>query len=172
VAADKRHQDRDRPTASKYNVFVEPEGESPSPPPPPIISSDNKQRDESSPAKGSVFKDVKLPKGRNYMRRNVAAKSHGLDIAPVAATGDVDLRLGGPPEKRPHLDMFEPDSTALVPSAEEDAKSKRTEFQFHAWLSGLCVLVGVVSLGNLHSSVAIVHLFPVAFLILSHPSFL
>jgi hypothetical protein len=151
---DKRHEDR------KYNIFVEPEGDTPSPPPPPIISADNKQRGEYSPSKGSVFRDVKLPKGRNYMRRN------------LAATGDVDLRLGGPPEKRPHVDMFEPDTTASVPSAEEDVKSKLTEFQFSCLVTGFVCFGGSCFFGKPALFSATVHLFLVAHSILSRPSFI
>ncbi|XP_033608498.1 uncharacterized protein LOC111867245 isoform X3 [Cryptotermes secundus] len=127
VVGEKRHHDHDRPVSSKYDIFVEPEGDSPSPPPPPVISTDNKRRGESSPSKGSVFKDVKLPKGRNYMRRNLAPKPRSVEIPPVTATGDVDLRLGAPPENCPHLDMFQPDTTTSVPSAKEDVKEPLVE---------------------------------------------
>jgi hypothetical protein len=151
---DKRHEDR------KYSIFVEPEVDSPSPPPPPVISADSKQRGEASPSKGSVFRDVKLPKGRNYMRRN------------VAATGDVDLRLGGPPEKRPHIDMFEPDTAAAVPPAEEDVKSKLTEFQFSCLVTGFVCFGGSCFFGKSALFCATVHLFLVAHLVLTCPSIL
>lgn len=132
-----RGRDRDRSSSTKYDIFVEPEGDSPSPPPPPVISTDGKQREESS--KGSVFKDVKLPKGRNYVRRNLAAKSRSPEIGSVAATGDVDLRLGAPPEKHPRLNVFQPDMNSSLVSTEEDVKSKLTEFQSSCLVTGfLC----------------------------------
>jgi hypothetical protein len=106
-----------------------------------------------------VFKDVKVPKGRNYMRRNVAAKSHSLDIPPVAATGDVDLRLGAPPEKRPHLDMLRPDASASVPS-EEDGKSKLTEYQFSCLVTGFVSFGGSCFIGKFALFFGNSHLFP------------
>lgn len=122
-------RDHDRSSSSKYDMFIESEGDSPSPPPPPIISTDGKKKEESSTSKGSVFKDLKLPKGRNYVRRNLPAKSRSPEIPPVATTGDVDLRLGAPPEKHPRLNMFQPDTNASLASTEEDIKSKLTDFQ-------------------------------------------
>lgn len=134
-----RGRDRDRSSCTKYDIFVEPEGDSPSPPPPPVISTDGKQREDSSSSKGSVFKDVKVPKGRNYVRRNLSAKSRSPEIASVAATGDVDLRLGAPPEKHPRLNVFQPDMNSSLASAEEDVKSKLTEFQSSCLVTGfLC----------------------------------
>lgn len=130
LRGEKRHsRDHDRLSSSKYDMFVESEGDSPSPPPPPVISTDGKKKEESSTSKGSVFKDLKLPKGRNYVRRNLPAKSRSPEIPPVASTGDVDLRLGAPPEKHPRLNMFQPDTNASLASTEEDIKSKLTEFQ-------------------------------------------
>jgi hypothetical protein len=74
VVGEKRPHDHDRPASIKYDIIVEPENGSPSPPPLPVISTDNKRRDEASLSKGSVFKEVKLPKPRNYKRRNLAPK--------------------------------------------------------------------------------------------------
>ena len=134
-----RGRDRDRSSCTKYDIFVEPEGDSPSPPPPPVISTDGKQREDSSSSKGSVFKDVKLPKGRNYVRRNLSAKSRSPEIGSVAATGDVDLRLGAPPEKHPRLNVFQPDMNSSLASAEEDVKSKLTEYKSSCLVTGfLC----------------------------------
>jgi hypothetical protein len=62
----------------------------------------------------------------------------------VAATGDVDLRLGAPPEKHPRLNVFQPDMNSSA-SAEEDVKSKLTEFQSSCLVTGFLCLVGVVS---------------------------
>jgi hypothetical protein len=130
LVGEKRHtRDHDRSSSSKYDMFVELEGDSPSPPPPPVISVDGKRKEDSSTSKGTVFKDVKLPKGRNYVRRNLPGKSRSPEVPQVATTGDVDLRLGGPPEKHPRLDMFQPDTNASLASTEEDIKSKLTEFQ-------------------------------------------
>lgn len=158
-----RDRDRDRSAYTKYDIFVEPEGDSPSPPPPPVISTDGKQREDSSSSKGSVFKDVKLPKGRNYVRRNLSAKSRSPEIGTVAATGDVDLRLGAPPEKHPRLNVFQPDMNSSLASTEEDVKSKLTEFQYHAWLLGFCVLVGVVSSGYLLCTISTLYHFLISF---------
>ncbi|KAJ4452182.1 hypothetical protein ANN_03700 [Periplaneta americana] len=120
-----RGRDRDRSSSSKYGMFAESD-ESPSPPPPPIISVDAKKREESSSAKSSAFKDVKASmKGRNYVRRNLPVKSRSPEIPPVTATGDVDLRLGAPPEKHPRLNMFQPDTNASIAPAEEDIKKSK-----------------------------------------------
>ncbi|KAJ9595834.1 hypothetical protein L9F63_012989, partial [Diploptera punctata] len=72
----------------------------------------------------SAFKDVKAStKSRNYVRRNRPSKSRSPEIPPVTTTGDVDLRVGGPPEKHPRLTVFQ--SEIKVPtssSAEEEIK--------------------------------------------------
>lgn len=166
---EKRHsRDHDRSSSSKYDMFVESEGDSPSPPPPPVISTDGKKKEESSTSKGSVFKDLKLPKGRNYVRRNLPSKSRSPEISPMAATGDVDLRLGAPPEKHPRLNMFQPDTNASLASTEEDIKSKLTEFQ--SSLPGYWVSLfwwGVVPFGILHCTMVTVYLYFI-FIISSH----
>lgn len=65
----------------------EPEVASPSPPPPPIIND----------IKSPTFKNVRgSRKSRNYMNRNRREDS-------ISPARDVDLRLGGPPEKHPRL---------------------------------------------------------------------
>ncbi|PSN35931.1 hypothetical protein C0J52_07162 [Blattella germanica] len=120
-SGEKRHN-REHIASTKFNMFVESEGESPSPPPPPVIS-ENKKREESSSTKSSAFKDVKVStKSRNYVRRNRRSKSRSPDITPVVATGDVDLRVCGPPEKHPRLNVFQPDTKVSTATPEEDIK--------------------------------------------------
>ena len=122
VVGEKRHS-HDR-SAAKFDIFNESDGESPSPPPPPVISLEEKKKDDPSPTKNSAFKDVKAStKSRNYVRRNRPSKSRSPEIPAVVATGDVDLRVGGPPEKHPRLNVFQPETKVLT-STEEEIKSK------------------------------------------------
>lgn len=88
---------------------------SPEPPPPPIISrtgddsfsdkkedasfEDDSEDDKRKKKEVTGFKDIKGMKGRNYIRRNREPSTSPQK----EATGDVDHRVNGPPEKQPRL---------------------------------------------------------------------
>ncbi|GLH15248.1 Uncharacterized protein GBIM_19614 [Gryllus bimaculatus] len=108
-----RERERDRSASKNFDMF-EPEADSPSPPPPPVISDNQKRED-------TTFKDRKVSKkGRNYVRRNRRDESRSPEVSTVTS-GDVDLRLGAPPEKHPRMGAFPADGT---PSSTEDDGKK------------------------------------------------